>query len=90
MDESGPAVILEPAGAAVDERSYGGGYEIDSMKEAESRAAQKQKEEQKLKDELEKQLRDEQQKEKELADALEAEKLARAKAEEKVQEQKRH
>ena len=37
MDESGPAVILEPAGAAVDERSYGEGFEIDSMKEAERR-----------------------------------------------------
>ena len=37
MDESRPAVILEPAGKAVDDRSYGGSYEIDNMQEARDR-----------------------------------------------------
>ena len=57
-----------------------------AMKEAETKAAQKQKEEQQLKDKLEQQLKDELQKEKDLAEALDAEKLARAKAEEKFKE----
>ena len=37
MDESGPAVVLEPVGQAMDERSYGTGFEIESNQEARHR-----------------------------------------------------
>ena len=30
MDSSGPAIVLQPVGQAMDERSYGQGFEIES------------------------------------------------------------
>ena len=37
MDESGPAIVLEPVGQAMDERSYSTGFEIESNQEARHR-----------------------------------------------------
>ena len=37
MDSSGPATVLQPVGQAMDERSYGQGFEIESNQEARHR-----------------------------------------------------
>ena len=37
MDESGPVVVLQPVGQAMDERSYGQGFDIESNQEARHR-----------------------------------------------------